>query len=131
MGEIRSAEFKSNRRKLLKQFHECQLCGNTGSLEVHHKIPLVFSNDDSMDNLIVICQRCHSMLHSGTHSILTKAGLKRAVYGDHDWRLSYIDLLKEVKDIDEPLEAIDILDIAEKLTTDQNGLTFTEYKGGK
>lgn len=48
--------------------HECQLCNLTeiecvsrykGSLHAHHKIPFRISKDNSLDNLITLCHRCH------------------------------------------------------------------------
>ena len=38
----------------------CQDCGIIGkSLDIHHKIPYLFSGDNSIENLIALCRKCH------------------------------------------------------------------------
>ncbi|MGO9126912.1 MAG: HNH endonuclease [Terriglobales bacterium] len=41
----------------------CQACGAMSNLEVHHKQFRSQSGDDSEQNLIVLCAKCHSSLH--------------------------------------------------------------------
>jgi hypothetical protein len=36
----------------------CQLCGKAGRV-VHHKVPWRFTQDNSLDNLVTLCERCH------------------------------------------------------------------------
>jgi 5-methylcytosine-specific restriction endonuclease McrA len=44
----------------------CQNCGTMSNLEVHHKEFRSHASDDSGENLITLCVRCHADLHEGT-----------------------------------------------------------------
>jgi len=41
----------------------CQSCGVRSNLEVHHKDFRSQGGDDSEENLITLCARCHSLVH--------------------------------------------------------------------
>ena len=41
----------------------CQACGTMSNLEVHHKEFRSHSGTDSDENLITLCNNCHSALH--------------------------------------------------------------------
>ena len=43
----------------------CQYCGKKSNLEVHHKQFRGRKGGDSMENLITLCARCHSLVHRG------------------------------------------------------------------
>lgn len=61
-----------NRRKALERDNrECQNCGNTKELHVHHITPIVeFDSDDlskhKLGNLVTLCSVCHPKVESGT-----------------------------------------------------------------
>ena len=61
----------------MSRYDSCELCRDIRGLEVHHKIPLSIGGDDSLENLIVVCSRCHGTLHNGTRKILQRAGIKK------------------------------------------------------
>lgn len=45
--------------------NKCQVCGTLGNgrgLPVHHIVPWSVSQDDSPENLLVVCQSCHASL---------------------------------------------------------------------
>lgn len=44
----------------------CQSCGTMSNLQVHHKRFRSQSGQDSEENLITLCARCHSYIHSAT-----------------------------------------------------------------
>ena len=46
----------------------CQLCGTMSNLEVHHKEFRSHSGDDSEQNLITICRKCHQLVHGELRS---------------------------------------------------------------
>jgi ATP-dependent DNA helicase RecQ len=48
---------------LLRDGWRCQSCGTMSNLEVHHKEFRAHSGDDSDENLITLCSRCHAALH--------------------------------------------------------------------
>lgn len=59
-------------RVLERDNHTCQYCGDSidgdaKELQAHHVIPDVEGGEDSMDNLVTLCQRCHGQLH-GTYT---------------------------------------------------------------
>jgi ATP-dependent DNA helicase RecQ len=43
----------------------CQSCGTMSNLEVHHKEFRSQAGDDSDQNLITLCVRCHAGVHKG------------------------------------------------------------------
>lgn len=43
----------------------CTLCGETEGLEVHHIKHRSEGGDDSDNNLVTLCRRCHAMQHEG------------------------------------------------------------------
>ena len=42
----------------------CQSCGTMSNLEVHHQELRSQSDDDSEQNLITLCNTCHSAIHA-------------------------------------------------------------------
>jgi 5-methylcytosine-specific restriction endonuclease McrA len=44
----------------------CQACGTMSNLEVHHKQFRSQSGDDSEQNLITLCSKCHAAMHDGS-----------------------------------------------------------------
>lgn len=46
--------------------YTCQCCGTKkGTLHVHHIVYRSQGGTDTLDNLIVLCEKCHKMLHEG------------------------------------------------------------------
>jgi len=43
--------------------HECQHCGTTAALVIHHIVEWKDSRDNSPSNLITLCRSCHSKVH--------------------------------------------------------------------
>jgi 5-methylcytosine-specific restriction endonuclease McrA len=41
----------------------CQSCGTMSNLEIHHKQFRSHSGEDSEENLITLCRRCHVGIH--------------------------------------------------------------------
>lgn len=44
---------------------KCTLCGETEGLEVHHIKHRSEGGDDSDNNLVTLCKRCHALQHEG------------------------------------------------------------------
>ncbi len=42
--------------------NQCEFCGDLGHAVHHIKYPKVFSHD-CLDNLVLVCRRCHDLLH--------------------------------------------------------------------
>lgn len=41
----------------------CQRCGARSQLDVHHLRFRAHGGDDTLDNLIVLCRKCHQCVH--------------------------------------------------------------------
>ena len=57
------------RQKVLEiDGHQCQICGATENLHVHHVVPLGMGGSDERDvpeNMITLCAACHDKVHAG------------------------------------------------------------------
>ena len=62
------ASYESLRQQVLRRDGwRCQGCGTMSNLEVHHKQFRSHSGHDTEENLITLCNACHSSIHhSGT-----------------------------------------------------------------
>jgi 5-methylcytosine-specific restriction endonuclease McrA len=59
-----SAESQRLRARVLKRDSwRCQSCGSMSNLEVHHARFRSQQGDDTDENLITLCSRCHKHLH--------------------------------------------------------------------
>jgi len=47
---------------LRKERKKCEVCGTKKDLRVHHKIPYRISKDNSKNNLMVVCNKCHGKI---------------------------------------------------------------------
>ncbi len=50
-------------RVLCRDGWRCQSCGTMSNLEVHHRQYRSHSGNDSEDNLITLCAKCHADIH--------------------------------------------------------------------
>jgi len=48
------------RRKVFELYHECQICGSTGSLSMDHMHPKSKGGTDDLSNLWTLCSSCNS-----------------------------------------------------------------------
>jgi 5-methylcytosine-specific restriction endonuclease McrA len=56
--------YESLRQQILRRDGwRCQSCGRMSNLEVHHKEFRSHSGNDSEENLITLCARCHLAVH--------------------------------------------------------------------
>ena len=62
-------------KRIVEEAGECELCGSRRGLEAHHIIPKVCGGDESEDNLICVCRKCHSLLTP--RSLLCKIGMRK------------------------------------------------------
>ena len=71
--QLESRLYEELRNKVLRRDDwGCQSCGTMSNLEVHHKESRSHSGDDSQQNLITVCTRCHSAIHNGCQPPLSK-----------------------------------------------------------
>lgn len=53
-------------KKLLKDKKGiCEICGKKGQTEKHHKKTKGSGGNDTEDNLIEVCRKCHRLIHDG------------------------------------------------------------------
>lgn len=67
--------------KKIREIGQCELCGSHRELQAHHIIPIVLGGDDSNENLLCVCKKCHSLLTP--HKLLTKIGIRKVQYKDY------------------------------------------------
>ena len=53
------------RGKKQKRHLECQICGETIALDVHHIVPLFAGGKDNEFNRVVVCPNHHRVIHLG------------------------------------------------------------------
>ena len=64
------------RKSVIEAYECCQKCGSQTNLEAHHRIPIKFGGEIwDLDNLIVLCKRCH--LRGDAHSKKPKTSERR------------------------------------------------------
>lgn len=74
---LNSPEWRAVReQRLTKDKYTCRACGNTKNLQVHH---LSYSNiyHEKMEDLVTLCQECHSRLHKEKNDIKNAQEEKR------------------------------------------------------
>lgn len=56
------------RNKFIESGHKCEECGREWELDVHHRTYERLGSEE-MEDLVVLCKRCHSDLHYYEHRI--------------------------------------------------------------
>ena len=67
----RGSRWKTKSREVRERTPFCCLCGRTQKLEVHHIIPYRLTQDNSQQNLVPLCKRCHTRFEHITRSVLS------------------------------------------------------------
>jgi len=63
---LENREYEELRTRVLRRDGwRCQFCGSMTNLEVHHQTFRSHAGEDKESNLISVCTKCHSSLHSG------------------------------------------------------------------
>ena len=58
----------------MRDRYRCVLCGKKGKLHCHHIVPIKISHDNSMSNLVSVCESCHKKLETIGFTILEHGG---------------------------------------------------------
>lgn len=70
-GKYQDDRLKTKEWKRIREFvlwrdnHECQACGRSDKVHVHHRVPFRFEGSDREDNLTTLCQSCHTKIEFG------------------------------------------------------------------
>jgi hypothetical protein len=68
------------RRKVYQRDgYRCVLCGKKGKIHAHHIIPVKVSKDNSLSNLVSVCDKCHRKLEAVGLKILQEGGSRAMV----------------------------------------------------
>jgi 5-methylcytosine-specific restriction endonuclease McrA len=63
--QLDPASYEVLRQQVLRRDDwRCQSCGTMSNLEVHHRQFRSHSGPDTEENLITLCTRCHTLIHS-------------------------------------------------------------------
>ena len=54
--------------------YRCVMCGKKGKLAAHHIVPVRISKNNSLSNLVSVCDKCHKRLEEVGFSILQNGG---------------------------------------------------------
>ncbi len=89
--------------------YRCVICGKKGRLHAHHIVPVRISKNNSLSNLVSVCERCHRRLEEVGFSILQNGGhqtdvrrveLQMIMEERRKRKEEYEKKLEEKKDID-------------------------------
>lgn len=68
------------RRKVYQRDgYRCVLCGKKGKIAAHHIVPIKVSKDNSLSNLVSVCNSCHRKLEAVGLKILQEGGSRSDV----------------------------------------------------
>jgi 5-methylcytosine-specific restriction endonuclease McrA len=75
---------------------ECELCGGTEELVLHHIVPLSWGGITSQENCITLCKKCHLLVHKKLKSHLNRGLLVKYLEPHKDdinhWAKLSVDL---------------------------------------
>ena len=54
--------------------NRCVMCGKKGRLHAHHIVPVRISHNNSLSNLVSLCEHCHKRIEEVGFSILQNGG---------------------------------------------------------
>lgn len=60
--------WKQLRAAALARDERCVRCGRTDRLAAHHVVPVAEGGVNTLDNLTILCERCHRAAHRETES---------------------------------------------------------------
>ncbi|XUX00554.1 MAG: HNH endonuclease signature motif containing protein [Dehalogenimonas sp.] len=75
---------------------KCAICGDTTSIEVHHKTPRYLGGKDTYDNLIPLCWKCHQLAPDSPEEFEVYKERAKAMGGfKHLFKPNYENTFKE------------------------------------
>ena len=70
MAKRSSAHIKAQREGRSRDLETCQACGSKEKVKGHHILDHQFSGAALADNIVSLCQKCHTNVHNGKMDIL-------------------------------------------------------------
>lgn len=101
---------------------ECETCGSTRDIVIHHKIPVVNGGTDDANNLVALCSKCHTAIHFGknssiSHGQLSHNGIVRAIFHGEKEEIRKISMteLEFLMCINGTIGAVETLELIDSL----------------
>ena len=64
-------EWELTREHILERYnYKCAVCGKKGKLYIHHIQPIALRGDNTENNLISLCIKCHGKIHKAIIELL-------------------------------------------------------------
>lgn len=81
IAEYRQEQINPSWRKEIFKIKskKCHICGDTEFLEIHHLIALKNGGTNDINNLLVLCQKCHKLVHNKIHKNTSKNGRPKVI----------------------------------------------------
>ena len=57
------------RNVVITEDSKCEICGSKDDLQLHHIIPINMFGDNRLDNLTVLCRKCHAAVHKSYRNV--------------------------------------------------------------
>lgn len=79
---------KAEREAILNLYdNQCQNCGSTKNLQIHHIVPIGNGGNETLGNLTVLCLDCHKKVHKAfnNHSGVGKSNGRKSNIRCADW----------------------------------------------
>lgn len=76
-GEKRKHKAWIRRQALRKYGKHCELCGYHLCVETHHIVPKYRGGPHEVDNLMIVCSNCHTLLTRGYVKLSRRSGIPR------------------------------------------------------
>lgn len=76
-GELKKHKAWIRRQALRKHGTRCELCGYNLFVETHHILPKHQGGPHEVDNLMVVCSNCHTLLTRGYVKLFNRTGIAR------------------------------------------------------
>ena len=72
-GHFYGTKWRNISKRLREKIPYCQFCGSQKLLQVHHIIPYKYQKDNTVNNLLVLCARCHKKVEYEVETILDES----------------------------------------------------------
>lgn len=99
--------------------YRCVLCGKKGKISAHHIVPVKVSKDNSLSNLVSVCDKCHRKLEAiglrilqegGSRSTVRRTELTMIMESKRDRMQKYLERTKNERDRKKDDESDDTID---------------------
>lgn len=94
-AKIRPEEWQQIRQSIYERDHgrcvRCNICLSLSAAHIHHVLPRKLGGANTADNLVTLCEGCHSIIHPTLHASLARRTIEKWA-----WRLARFLNRKEI-----------------------------------